>query len=67
MSLTHIDSNNNPTMVDVSDKKLTIREASARSIVRLPGIIANEINDKGELNSKKVLSFKLLLLLEQWP
>ena len=62
MSLTHIDSNNNPTMVDVSDKKLTIREASARSIVRLPGIIANEINDKGELNSKKGPVFQTAII-----
>jgi cyclic pyranopterin phosphate synthase len=62
MSLTHIDSNNNPTMVDVSDKKSTTRIATARCTVRLPDIIANEINDKGELNLKKGPVFQTAII-----
>lgn len=34
--LTHLDSNNNPTMVDVTEKSVTIRMAKATSLVQLP-------------------------------
>jgi cyclic pyranopterin phosphate synthase len=34
--LTHIDQNNLPTMVDVSDKKTTVRTATASAIVSFP-------------------------------
>ncbi len=34
--LSHVDEQNRPTMVDVSDKAVTDREAHARAIVRLP-------------------------------
>lgn len=53
MNLTHIDSNNNPTMVDVSDKAITTRIASARSVIFLPDEIASKIDENGELNLKK--------------
>ena len=62
MSFTHIDSNNNPTMVDVSGKEVTTRIATAKSIVHLPEIIANEINDKGELNLKKGPVFQTAII-----
>lgn len=52
MSFTHIDENNKPTMVDVSQKKETAREAHARGEVWLPQKIRDHFVD-GELNSKK--------------
>ena len=33
---THLDQKNNPTMVDVSDKKTTHRMASAQALIQLP-------------------------------
>jgi cyclic pyranopterin phosphate synthase len=62
MGLTHIDSKNNPTMVDVSDKEVTTRIATARTIVNLPESIASEINDKGELNLKKGPVFQTAII-----
>jgi cyclic pyranopterin phosphate synthase len=53
MKLTHIDDKNNPTMVDISEKSISLREATAKSIVKLPDIISREINENGELNLKK--------------
>ena len=50
--LTHIDSDNRPTMVDVSDKRVTQREAVAQSSVRLPQAILDVI-DGDEIQSKK--------------
>ena len=42
--LSHIDSDNRPTMVDVSDKTATQRAAHARAIVQLPEEIARHID-----------------------
>lgn len=50
--LTHIDDNNRPTMVDVSDKPATAREAIARSVVYLPDAVLSAVRD-GEIDSKK--------------
>jgi cyclic pyranopterin monophosphate synthase len=50
--LTHIDEKNNPTMVDVSEKEMTSRVATARTFVRLPDNIVQLISD-GEIVSKK--------------
>ncbi len=50
--LSHIDSDNKPTMVDVSDKMVTDREACARSVVRLPKEVAAHIVGD-EINTKK--------------
>lgn len=62
MKLTHLDSNNNPSMVDISDKKVSSRSATARSIILLPDIIANEINENGELNLKKGPVFQTAII-----
>ncbi|MBL4773133.1 MAG: cyclic pyranopterin monophosphate synthase MoaC [Alcanivoracaceae bacterium] len=51
-NLTHIDTQNNPTMVDVSDKKITKRTAIATSIVVFPDEIKHYFQDK-ELVTKK--------------
>ncbi len=50
--LSHIDAGNRPTMVDVSDKRRTVREAHAVSIVRLPPEVADAI-DGDEIETRK--------------
>jgi cyclic pyranopterin monophosphate synthase len=50
--LSHIDEKNQPTMVDVSDKVATQREAHARTIVHLPGEVIAELEGE-EINTKK--------------
>ena len=50
--LTHIDDNNRPTMVDVGDKAVTRREATARTEVSLPPDVLAAI-DGDEIQSKK--------------
>jgi cyclic pyranopterin monophosphate synthase len=42
--LTHIDKNNNPTMVDVTDKNTSVRSATAVSKVLLPEIMRRYLN-----------------------
>lgn len=49
--LTHVDSANRPTMVDVGDKPVTMRTAVARAVVELP---AGTLRESGEqLRTKK--------------
>jgi len=50
--LSHIDAQNRPTMVDVSEKQATDRTALARSRVRLPGEITAHISGD-EITTKK--------------
>jgi cyclic pyranopterin phosphate synthase len=50
--LSHIDESNRPTMVDVSDKVATDREAHARTIVELPAGVAAEL-DGNEIATRK--------------
>ncbi len=42
--LTHVDADNKPAMVDVSDKASTAREAHARSVVHLPRDVAQQFS-----------------------
>lgn len=51
-SLSHIDKNNQPTMVDVSEKAVTLRKATAQCTVILPAVVQVVLID-GEINSKK--------------
>jgi cyclic pyranopterin phosphate synthase len=62
MKLTHIDAKNNPTMVDVSDKNITMRSATAKSIIVLPEVISSKINENGELNLKKGPVFQTAII-----
>mgnify|MGYP003323682482 FL=1 len=48
----HIKKNNQPGMVDVSEKKVTHRVAKASALVKLPNEIKNLIKN-GEIESKK--------------
>ena len=50
--LSHIDAQNRPTMVDVSEKVATERQAHARARVRLPADIAAHISGD-EIETKK--------------
>jgi len=50
--LSHVDENNRPTMVDVSDKVATDREALARAIVKLPAEVIAAL-DGDEIATKK--------------
>jgi cyclic pyranopterin phosphate synthase len=50
--LTHIDKNNLPTMVDITDKKVTERVATASAKVILPQNIV-DLFDDGDLTTKK--------------
>ena len=50
--LSHIDSNNQPTMVDVSGKIPTEREAHARAVVIFPEAVASRISG-GDIESSK--------------
>lgn len=50
--LSHIDKDNKPTMVDVSGKTATDREAHARTIVRFPAVVAEHFAD-GDIQSAK--------------
>jgi len=51
-SLTHVDRDGRPAMVDVSDKSVTAREAVAQCRVRFPAAVALQLRASG-LKSKK--------------
>jgi cyclic pyranopterin phosphate synthase len=50
--LSHIDESNRPTMVDVSDKTATDREAHARTMIELPAVVLAEL-DGDEITTRK--------------
>jgi cyclic pyranopterin phosphate synthase len=50
--LSHIDEDNQPTMVDVSHKDSTDREAHARTIVEFPAAVAEQFAD-GDIQTAK--------------
>jgi cyclic pyranopterin phosphate synthase len=50
--LSHIDERNQPTMVDVSAKTATDREAHARTVMELPPAVVSEL-DGEEITTKK--------------
>jgi cyclic pyranopterin phosphate synthase len=60
-NLTHLDSKNNPTMVDVSAKQVTHRTATAQSIVVLPDEVLLLLAD-GELQTKKGAVFQTAII-----
>lgn len=57
----HLDARNNPAMVNVSDKKVTLRTATARSIVQLTDEIMSGL-EAGEINSKKGPVFQTAII-----
>ncbi len=50
--LSHVDEKNQPTMVDVSGKKITDREAHARTIVEFPADVASRFS-AGDIETAK--------------
>ena len=52
MMLTHIDSDGRPAMVDVSDKQVTARRASAQTTLHLPKAVSALFHD-GDIMTKK--------------
>jgi len=59
--LSHIDDDNRPTMVDVSDKSVTMRRAHARAIVQLPQDVLDVVRD-GEINTPKGPVFQTAII-----
>jgi cyclic pyranopterin phosphate synthase len=62
MEFNHLDEKNNPTMVDVSEKVLTSREATAIGHILLPDCIASKLDKNGELNLKKGPVFQTAII-----
>lgn len=58
---THLDQENQPTMVDVGDKIPTRREAMAQAIVILPKSISSLFNE-GDIQSKKGPVFQTAII-----
>ena len=58
---THLDAQNNPSMVDVGEKKVTKRTAKARSVVVLDDTIMAQLQD-GEIKTKKGAVFQTAII-----
>src|SRR5882724_3206665 len=50
--LTHLDSDNRPSMVDVGDKEVTRRSAVAEARVKLPPSVAEALRESGHRTKK---------------
>lgn len=59
--LTHIDENNQPGVVDVSAKKVTLRTATAQSIITVPDEVIAELCD-GDIQTKKGPVFQTAII-----
>lgn len=59
--LSHLDDNGKATMVDVSDKQVTQRTATARSIVLLPAEVLEQLVD-GDIQTKKGSVFQIAII-----
>jgi len=59
--LSHIDKNGKATMVDVSEKQVTQRTATARSIVLLPAEVLAQLID-GDIQTKKGSVFQVAII-----
>jgi cyclic pyranopterin monophosphate synthase len=59
--ITHLDNQGNPNMVDVAEKPVTYRTATARSVVVLPEEVLKHIID-GELATKKGSVFQVAII-----
>jgi cyclic pyranopterin phosphate synthase len=58
---THIDENNLPGVVDVSEKAATLRSATARSVISVPSEIMAAL-DAGEIHTKKGPVFQTAII-----
>lgn len=60
-TFTHVDKQNNPCMVDVTDKIMTPRFARARSIITLPSVVFDCLVE-GDIKSKKGPVFQTAII-----
>ena len=60
-NFSHIDAGNNPAMVNVSNKQVTRRTATARSVVQLTAEIMEGL-EEGEIQSKKGPVFQTAII-----
>ncbi|MBX3178554.1 MAG: cyclic pyranopterin monophosphate synthase MoaC [Candidatus Hydrogenedentes bacterium] len=58
---THVDEQNRPGIVDVSEKAVTLRTAAARSIITVPGEVIAALSD-GEIQTKKGPVFQTAII-----
>lgn len=61
MNLTHLDENGRPAMVDVSEKQVSHRAATAQSIVVLPGAVLAQLTN-GDIQTKKGSVFQTAII-----
>lgn len=61
VELTHLNEKGLPTMVDVSEKKVTHRKAVARSIVELPQVVYEQLTN-GDIHTKKGSVFQTAII-----
>jgi len=59
--LTHINKKGQPAMVDVGDKKVSLRTATARSILSMPAEVMDHFTD-GDIQSKKGSVFQTAII-----
>ena len=59
--LTHIDKQGKANMVDVTEKHVTKRTATARCIIHLPGIVLQQLTD-GDIQTKKGAVFQTAII-----
>lgn len=59
--LTHLDPDGNPSMVNVGEKKITLRSATAQSIIAVNDSILAQLND-GDILTKKGAVFQTAIL-----
>jgi len=60
-NFTHLDEKGRPAMVDVSEKAVTLRTATARSIVVMPAEVMDKFAD-GDIQSKKGSVFQTAII-----
>src|SRR3954464_15563605 len=60
-NFTHLDEKGRPAMVDVSEKKVTLRTATARSIVVMPPEVIEKFAD-GDIQTKKGSVFQTAII-----
>jgi cyclic pyranopterin phosphate synthase len=51
--LSHVDKKNNPTMVDIGPKAVSVRSAIAQAIIKFPDEVIKDLDKSNELNTKK--------------
>src|ERR1039458_9033384 len=60
-NFTHLDEKGRPAMVDVSEKAVTLRTATARSIMVMPAEVMEKFAD-GDIQSKKGSVFQTAII-----